>query len=306
MPTNYTPPTANGTQSTQLLGTVDWNEEWKYIQTMRRKVDRAGFWNKRSRNFDHPDNPSPYVRAFLELAAIEDGDSVLDMGCGTGSIAVPLARSGHKVIAADFSKSMIAEAQKRAAAAHITLAETHVMAWEDTWEEFGIGAKSVDIALASRSMAVFDLGAAIDKLCTTARKRCCATMSCGTSPHMDARVLEICGLQNKHGRDYQYAFNILTNKGYSPSCQFIYSKRKDTFDSLEDACKDFGRMIDDIAHLYSEQQITEAHRCIRSWLEINLVPNESVGMIDEKGYPEKSLRLTQPRTVPWAFLSWNV
>ena len=93
--------------------------------------------------------------------------------------------------------------------------ETKVLAWEDDWEAAGLGENSVDIVVASRSLGVYDLGAALNKMCATARQRCIATMSCGMSPRMDARILAACGLENTHGRDYQYAWNILTNQGYT-------------------------------------------------------------------------------------------
>ena len=41
-------------------------------------------------------------------------ESVLDLGCGTGSVAVLLARSGKKVTAVDMSEDMLCQAQQKA------------------------------------------------------------------------------------------------------------------------------------------------------------------------------------------------
>ena len=306
MRANNTTSSANSSTGPILLGAADWNEEWKCIQDVRRKADKSEHWNKRAKDFDNPNTMSPYVQELLSRAQLETGDVVLDMGCGTGSVALPLARAGHTVIAADFSDGMIAEAQRRFKAAGVDSVETHVMAWEDDWETFGLAEKSVDIIIASRSLAVYDLEAALDKMNRTARKRCITTMSCGQSPRMDVRILRACGLDNTHGRDYQYAWNILTNKGYHVDCSFIYSERKDTFDSLEEGFENFKRMIDDIAHLYPAERIEEAHEKLRVWLEENSVENEEVGQMDSKGYPQGALRLREPRVIPWAYLEWAV
>ena len=306
MPTNNTRYTVNGEGLPQLLGACEWNEEWKHFQEMRRKNDSKEYWNKRSIDFDKPDSLSPYVEQVIRRASIEMDEVVLDMGCGTGSVALPLARAGHKIIAADFSDGMIEQAEKRFAAAGIDSIETHVMAWEDNWDEQGLGENSVDVVLASRSLGVYDLGEALEKMCRTARKRCIATMSCGQSPRMDTRILEACGLDNIHGRDYQYAWNILTNKGYRVDCSFIYSERKDTFESVEAGFEDFKRMIDDIAHLYPAEKIEEAYEKLKVWIAQNCVENEEVGQMDSKGYPQGALRLRELRVIPWAYLEWTV
>lgn len=56
---------------------------------------------------------------------------VVDLGCGTGRIAIPLARSGHRVIGVDLSQEMLRVASAKAAAAgsaiefvHANIAET--------------------------------------------------------------------------------------------------------------------------------------------------------------------------------------
>ncbi|MFR8830663.1 MAG: methyltransferase domain-containing protein, partial [Eggerthella lenta] len=85
----------------------DWNEEWKRLQQARRRFDDASYWDKRSATFTTKDAPNPYVERFLELAGIREGETVFDMGCGTGALSVPLGKRGHKVVAADFSQGML-------------------------------------------------------------------------------------------------------------------------------------------------------------------------------------------------------
>lgn len=303
--------TQNGTsdqpsfEQVSLLQSTDWNEEWKRLQRIRRKRDDSQFWNKRSKNFSSKDIPNPYVERFLALADIQPGESVLDMGCGTGGLAVPLALDGHPVIAADFSQGMLDEMGKRTAAADAHGIDARLVAWDDDWAAAGLTPNSVDVAFASRSIATSDMRAALAKLTAAARRRCCITLSTGCSPRMDARILAACGVRNTHGNDYQYAWNILVNDGFEPTVGYIRSIRKDTFDSLDEACTDFGRMIDDTIDARNAASIAAAKARMRSWLQENLVANESVGEQDKKGIAEKSLRLKEPRIIVWAFIAWS-
>lgn len=58
------------------------------------------------------------IRFWQQLAARIDGP-MLELGCGTGRILVPLARSGARVVGIDRSASMLAWAHKRARRARL-------------------------------------------------------------------------------------------------------------------------------------------------------------------------------------------
>jgi ubiquinone/menaquinone biosynthesis C-methylase UbiE len=52
--------------------------------------------------------------AAVRLAACPDGGDVLDVACGFGRHAVPLARAGYRVVGVDRSEPLLAEARRRA------------------------------------------------------------------------------------------------------------------------------------------------------------------------------------------------
>jgi ubiquinone/menaquinone biosynthesis C-methylase UbiE len=52
------------------------------------------------------------VAFWQRLAAAQDGP-VLELGCGTGRIAVPIARAGARIVGIDRSEEMLARARKR-------------------------------------------------------------------------------------------------------------------------------------------------------------------------------------------------
>ena len=57
---------------------------------------------------------------WLELAR-SAGGPVLDVGAGTGRVALPLARAGHDVTALDLDAELLAELERRAAAAEVAV-----------------------------------------------------------------------------------------------------------------------------------------------------------------------------------------
>ncbi len=82
-------------------------EEWRKLDGRRRKPDSREHWDERAKTFSFKDAPDAYLRSFISKAGITGKESVLDMGCGTGSLAVALASLGCSVIAADFSTGML-------------------------------------------------------------------------------------------------------------------------------------------------------------------------------------------------------
>ncbi|WP_207455414.1 class I SAM-dependent methyltransferase [Azospirillum sp. SYSU D00513] len=54
--------------------------------------------------------------AFYKERAAADGGPVLEIGCGTGRLTIPLARAGHEVWAVDVSDAMLAQLRAKLAA----------------------------------------------------------------------------------------------------------------------------------------------------------------------------------------------
>lgn len=288
------------------LTSNDWNEEWKQLQQARRRFDDAGYWDKRAATFTTKDAPNPYVERFLELAGIRDGETVFDMGCGTGALSVPLGKRGNKVVAADFSRGMLDRLQETLDREGVRTVFPKQMSWSDDWPALGVRPGMVDVAIASRSVATTDLRDSLLRLTDVARRRVCVTLATGSSPRTDERILNAIGLTSVLGRDYLYAFNILANEGLRPEVAHIDSARTDTFDSLDDAFGVFACMVEDAtAAFVNDEDRAAALERLRPWLEENLVENERAGQPDKKGLPEKLLRLREPRVVTWAFIAWD-
>ena len=61
------------------------------------------------------------VRSALTKASADGAATVLDAGCGTGRVALELARRGHQVTGVDLDESMLVEARAEAAQERLTV-----------------------------------------------------------------------------------------------------------------------------------------------------------------------------------------
>ncbi|MGH3855653.1 MAG: class I SAM-dependent methyltransferase [Pseudonocardiaceae bacterium] len=86
-----------------MSGSEDW-EQW------RRKVDLAGY-DERWRRMEAA-GASPHGEA--DFVCSHNPGSVLDGGCGTGRVAIELARRGLNVVGTDLDPDMISRARAKA------------------------------------------------------------------------------------------------------------------------------------------------------------------------------------------------
>lgn len=278
--------------SASLL-TTDWAEEWKQLQVLRQRSDDASYWDGRAKNFGHNDRPNDYANSFIELANLQEGESVFDMGCGNGALALPLARAGHPVLACDFSGGMLERLRADAEAQGLTNITSKQMSWADDWEAAGVLPKSCDVAIASRSIVTSDLRDSLERLSSVARRKCCITLSTGHSPRSDENILRAIGMTEAVGRDYWYALNILIQMGIKPELQYIKSARHDIYESFDEAYGNASLMLEGMGELVTPQRKQQLAQNLHAWVTEHLKPCESGFMFDE------------PRIVSWAFISWD-
>ncbi len=81
---------------------------------------------------------------------VQTDETVLDIGCGPGTFAVPLAQQGSTVYALDYSNGMLdclAQFKQKFGLHHLT---TFHKSWADNWDDV----PQADVVLASRSTLV--------------------------------------------------------------------------------------------------------------------------------------------------------
>jgi demethylmenaquinone methyltransferase/2-methoxy-6-polyprenyl-1,4-benzoquinol methylase len=100
-----------------------------------------------------------WKRRALRLARVQPGEQALDLCCGTGDLALALARAGAPTVGLDFSDAMLARAKARAAARPPSAAPVTFVRGDALQLPFADGRFDViTIAYGLRNLADLDAG----------------------------------------------------------------------------------------------------------------------------------------------------
>lgn len=224
---------------------IDWNLVWQSLRTRRGSGTRdAAFWDGRASSFAEGASETEYADAFLALMKPEARWTVLDMGCGSGTLAVPLARIVSAVTAVDFSAGMLDVTRARCDAEGLSNLKMVQASWEEDWTAKGIGIH--DVAIASRSMVAEDMRTSITKLDSVARKRVYITTIVGDGPY-DRCLFDAIGRPLAGNPDYIYTYNLLYQMGIRANVGFITEKRSRAYDDIDRAAKGLYWMVGDLS-----------------------------------------------------------
>jgi SAM-dependent methyltransferase len=266
---------------------IDWNLVWQTAQRQKhlnRKAKGAVYWNKRARDFsDHQAHKSDYPHQFIRILNPEPDWRVLDVGCGSGTIAIPLAERVASITAMDFSESMLSILRQKCAAKGIMNVKPLLAAWEDDWEGLGIGVH--DVVIASRSVNVEDLKSAFIKLNRFARQRVYVSAVVGDGPAI-RRIINAAGRDYQPSPDYICILNLLYQMGIYANLSFTFHPLNRTYADHEDALNKSQWMLDDMTPHEEER--------LRNFFQDHLVRQNG------------SWILPDVPPVRWAVIWWNV
>ncbi|QUN05373.1 class I SAM-dependent methyltransferase [Shewanella yunxiaonensis] len=200
-------------------------DELNFAELYRQQMQQAGRTTKAPEHWDARAekmaevcaNPQdPYLVQLQSKIDLRNASTLLDMGCGPGSVCLNLAGSLTRVWGVDYSRGMLEVAGRRAAAMGLQNVTLLNKSWEDDWTEI----PECDIAVASRSTLVADLQQALIKLNNKARLRVYTTHTVATS-FVDVAVQRAVGRPVVELPNYIFAVNILYQLGIHPKVDYI-------------------------------------------------------------------------------------
>ncbi|MEN8257502.1 MAG: class I SAM-dependent methyltransferase [Thermodesulfobacteriota bacterium] len=263
---------------------IDWNMLWQQERREKSwKRKKKKDWDKRAASFAKRNLGSDFSDLCLGLIKPEPSWSVLDVGCGPGTLAIPLARQVKQVTAMDFSEKMLAELAVRAKAAGLENIRSVHASWQDDWQEQGV--ERHDVVVAARSLAVDDLRGALEKMNKWARKEVVVVDRVGPGP-FDPDLFAALGRPFDPGPDFIFTVNILFQMGISPRLDYLEFDLQRQYADREEAILGWSWMVDELSD--AEQS--------------------KLGIYVDKRLSENSdgsVTLTRKKPVKWAFIRWE-
>ncbi|OAT50398.1 class I SAM-dependent methyltransferase [Providencia heimbachae] len=214
-----------------LINQLDFAKMYQqHMQQAQRTRKEPEHWDKKARQMaQNCANPNdPYLLRFRELMDFTGAQTLLDVGCGPGSVSLCLANQFRSVIGIDYSGGMIEMANIRAKEMQLTNTHFEQLAWEDNWDQL----PKVDISVASRSTLVDDLKAALLKLNRQTKLRVYTTHTINPT-FIDENIIREIGRDVIQLPTYIYAVNILHQMGINPRVDFIKNPNRNGFDHFD-------------------------------------------------------------------------
>ena len=255
---------------------IDFNALWRaHMAASGRPPKPASDWDTQAAQLADKPMRSRYADAFVARMDLEGCTSLLDVGCGAGTICLNVAERLHHVIGLDYSTGMLAALRHKAAAAGLRNVRTIHRAWEDDWQDV----PTCDVVVASRASLVADIGDALAKLDAKARKRVYVTHLIG-GHFLDPAIQRAIGRRIPALPDYIYLVNVLHAMGIRPTLDYIEGDASPAAAPDFDA---FAQRVNKSARGLSEVE----HARLQAWYEA-ATPAERIG---------PPLR--------WALISWE-
>lgn len=174
------------------------------------------YWDRRAQRMSEGSFESSYTQAFVSRLDLGGCSTLLDVGCGPGTVGLSVARRLDHVYGLDFSPGMLAAFEQQARARSISNVTALRFAWEDDWSAVPV----CDVVVASRATAVRDFEAAALRLARKARRRVYLTYPARGS-FVGDQVSRVLGRAYEPLPDYLCVVGILHHLGMHPRLDYI-------------------------------------------------------------------------------------
>ena len=208
---------------------VDWVKFWG--ERLENKINKD--WDKAAPGFYKRTRKDDYQDALFDKLILDKNDTVLDVGCGEGSITIPIAKKVKKVIGVDSSPKMLEYLEKRSIENDVENIETILKPIEEiTYEDIG----DVDVVVCSRSLnGIIPIDKTLEELNKIANKYVFITIFGPENKKIEKDFENEIGIKTEDFPDYNYFFNIMFNLGIYANIERFDLNNYREYDSIDEA-----------------------------------------------------------------------
>lgn len=260
-----------------MIKTIDFAGLYRqHLARSGRVFKPASDWDSKAAEMRTKVLESTYAAEFIKRVSVSPTDTVLDVGCGPGTIGLALAPQVKKVYGLDYSQGMLTALEQNVTDLQLTNVESILASWEDNWSAIPV----CDIAVVSRASIVADMDSALTKLNKHARKRVYMTHLVG-GRFVSREIAELLGRDDTSFPDHMYVLNMLYQRNIYPTLDYIESPSRLSGSTNAD------ELIEKVAWSFGE--LTSAEKeTLTQWY------NQDPEYARQGGEPMR-----------WAFLSWE-
>lgn len=210
---------------------IDWAYFWR--KKLEAKKDRGKDWNKAAPNFGKSARKDDYHTRLIEKINVSKDDTILDLGCGEGSITIPLAKRAKSVTGVDSAYKMLEilnEKAQKEGIGNIKTIEGDLT--NITIDNVG----KHDIIVASRSLnGVLDIKETIANINEIAGKYVYITLFGPNNWKIEREFYEYIDKEYFEFPSHRYFFNILIDMGIYPNVENLNIGQERQYESVEEA-----------------------------------------------------------------------
>ncbi|NLV27029.1 MAG: class I SAM-dependent methyltransferase [Methanomicrobiales archaeon] len=239
-----------------------WNSTADTINFLSDDI-QAERWNKRADSFGKnleekrkKQKDADFFKLLDEVGFNPEGATVLDIGCGPGSLTLPLARAGAKVTSLDISSKMLERLKETAENEDLSISPIECSWWTADIDTMKFRNK-FDLVIASFTPGIRDVET-FDRMISCSKKYCYYSNFIRRDPvkippDIYIRILQKVPEQEFFAAGFFYPFMYLYTLGFQPIVK-INHKTEDQNQSWEEAANST------IGYLEMKHEISDENR----------------------------------------------
>ena len=250
--------------SNEKIVKCDWNQLWNdAIEKLPQKNSRS--WDNVAPKFKKNKGKNDYSKRLLEKIKLEPGDTVLDIGCGSGNITIPLARKAKNITALDISKKMLYLLEEDALKNGLNNINPLNRRLEDVLLNRDI--EPHDVVVASRSLnGVYNIKQVLEEINEIAKKYVYITLWGANNVKFQNEISKSIEREFHQHPTYIYAYNMLYELGIYANIEMLEYDNSSYYSSVDDAIETFRwKMVnlnqreEDILREYLTEKMVKVH-----------------------------------------------